>query len=340
MKSYRANLPLGGVRGDVLARAGWRPAETDAPWALWLAVKGKGVEARLDALRPRSPEAQLGALPGGQWLGSKRRLWIALVRSLGPRAATVMPWTWLPEIEGDHRRLAGHLRDQPGTVLVLKDATRQRRAGVSIVEDPTTLDLGALAAAKPGTMLVQQAIPDLLEVAGRRFNLRTWVVVARADGRVRVSLHDDALLVYAQPTGSADERWITRPSETGPPPGAPGRLSALLPHLRDAGAPQGLVPRRIREAIVRCVEATLPELARAPHNDRPCFELFGVDLALDSALRAWVLEWNRRPRLRPRDEAERPFRERVYAGAMAAGGVAGFEPDPGFRQIADLPLPA
>jgi hypothetical protein len=305
-----------GVQKEALDRLGW--AHGDPDWELWLPSTGEPVEKALAGLRPPRPDAVIGAVPECRHFSNKRRLWHALVRARGREVAkAVMPETFLPEVPADLREMQAQ-----GGPWIVKNARLQRRRGIHLVEK---FDEAMALVGGEGDWLIQHRLLDLLTVANHRCNLRAYLVVVREADAVTASLHRWGPVVYASAPVSDGgfDAWITLSQPDWPgPPGAPLDLPSLLSTLTAAGFDPSPVLRGMGRAMRAAVGAVAPLIAASGTlRAHRCFELFGVDFAIDREFRPWLLEVNRQPMMEPRFDGERAQRLDVISDALACAGL-------------------
>lgn len=80
-------------------------------------------------------------------------------------------------------------------------------------------------------------------------------------------------------------------------------------------------PARVADAAAQMQQAVLHVLNAVQHkipSTPGCFELLGIDVLLDGALRPWVLELNASPALSATSEHDRVFKLRLMHAALAA----------------------
>ncbi len=304
------------VQEEALDHIGWRYQNNN--WMLWLPSPGDLIEQSLAALRPTRPDAVSGAVPECRHISSKRRLWHTLVRARGREIAkTVLPETFLPEFPSDLRRI-----NTQGGPWIVKNARLQRRRGIYLVE---TADKAMDLVSGPGDWLIQHRLQHLLTISNHRCSLRAYLLVVREPGSITASLHRWGPVVYASVpvTDEGFDAWITisKKDWLGPPE-APTDLPSLVDTLIAAGFDPSPLLRGMGRAIRAVVGSVAPAIAASETLlGHLCFELFGVDFAIDRDFKPWLLEINRIPMMTPRFEGERAKRQGVLIDTLARAGL-------------------
>lgn len=186
-----------------------------------------------------------------------------------------------------------------------------------------------------GNMLVaQKYIQNPLLVSGYKFDIRLYVLIASCDP-LRVYIYHDGLARLCtesfQPANDENKdnhfmhltnysinrahtsNFQSSHDATEGSVGSKRTLSALLDTMRREGRPLDDLWPRLRDMAAKAAIAAQPALARHHRTYRPadmagdcCFELLGMDVLLDDALRPWLLEMNLAPSLQVCPPASSP----------------------------------
>lgn len=291
------------LNSDQIAVMDQLGATAGEPWDLFVSGQGRGLDRELDKITGNGVVIGLrGTLP----LVSKTGLWVRMANRLGKHATNHVPFAYVL----DHDRDRGRLADHPGP-LIVKLPGKQRRRGIRLVRSG--------AEALEYSLGIAQEIEPSLQVAGRGMHLRCYVILAH-DGRTLTPwLHQLGKCVYA-PEGQI----ITAGAEPIPP-GAPRTLADLSEGLRRAGhdpAPMLAALAANVKAALRCAAGSIAAPACATAAAMP----FGVDFVVRPDLSVRLLEFNRRPDLKGRDDADRALKQRVWLDTLRLAGIAGGAP--------------
>ena len=272
----------------------------------------------------------VGAVVGADALASKRILWARLCTHLGrARAATLMPETFLIDLASDRARFEA--RAEAGSSWFLKHPGRQARRGIRVQTVPFDLP----AAVEEGFTLVQRPVPGLRLVRGHRMHVRRYLVAVVEQRTVSGFLLETGKCIYA-PAPWRDEAMSTDTLVTTTkdgwvgPAGAPRDLAGLHTELTRHGADVDTLERSMADACAQALAAVAARLAPGPLHEHRCFQIFGVDFVLDEHDRAWLLEINKRPSMRARDD-EDARQKRSVASATLSLGLG--RSDAGFRSL-------
>ncbi|KAJ4437028.1 hypothetical protein ANN_17161, partial [Periplaneta americana] len=170
------------------------------------------------------------------------------------------------------------------------------------------------------TLVVAKYIDNPLLVDGHKCDLRLYVAVTSYDPLL-VYMYEEGLVRFATVKYDTSGKHLWNPcmhlcnysinkyhsdyikseDPEAEDVGHKWTLSALLRHLRAQGTDTSLLMQRIEEVVVKAILASAPPIISAcrmfvPHP-RNCFELYGFDILIDSALKPWLLEVNLSPSL-------------------------------------------
>ncbi|BDA46895.1 probable tubulin polyglutamylase ttll6 [Coccomyxa sp. Obi] len=308
-------------------------------WTEFLSTKGFYVpdqwdvywanrRACLKALPHTRPGQKVSCMPGITALSDKRRLIETLTSAYGDGAFTILPRTFLlPELYWDWRLwIQGHMEGDGEKLWVLKE-NAHRGQGVIVLPEKEAMARAISVRGRDGTLLYEMAqayISKQLTVAGRKFYLRVWVVVSKAEP-VRVYLFNGGVL----PFGSLKDEGAAAGKDDGTCSADAHRhgnqqhdagddlivnlwrnrgeaviwsVDDFRQHLGEVSGSSAAFDRlwaAIQHKIGLTFAAAQPELSEAarqhPSPQGVAFEVLGVDFLVDSDLRPWLLEVNAVP---------------------------------------------
>ena len=288
LRSVCAELGLRLVEGD--------DSDDDATTVFWHSLSNAPYKARRAALRD------------GQWVsklwGARRASTKAAVADACGSAAG-HPATWV--LPRDAPRLAA---EASSGWLIVKPADGAKGTGIWLARDAAEV----LEHMDDTPRVCQRYVADpLLDGAGRKFDLRLYVLLMEAGGDRRAYLCRDGLVrscarPYAPPDASnRDERTIHL-CNTAVNSNACKR--GLAESVADGG---DLLPWPALAACAAEAAAALWASLDGERRRRPArpgkneFQLFGFDVLLDAAGAAHLLEINCNPSMRVDDDPQAPF---------------------------------
>jgi hypothetical protein len=341
------------VLRNPLSAAGWKPTDGD-DWNLWWShgVPQPSVYEQL------SPGRWVNHIPGILSLTRKDRLageLAAAVDRVAARGGSDEGWhpaTYLPP--GDRRAYLRAVEDSPDRVWIQKPRGAARGEGVALVADTD-------AAARLGDQwVIQEYLADPHLIDGYKYTLRFYVVITSVVPLV-VYVFDEGFTKFAsRPFSfavSEDPRFahLTNPDVLALDQEVPTSSRNLLRRdyerlLRSQGVDVGLLFGRINEVIASTVAAVRERLVAGLEavTDHPagCFELLGLDVLVDSAMKPWLIECNLAPSLEveasPAGRAAREeawVKQNLVSDLAALVGLTAERPGPdservgGFRRI-------
>ncbi|KAF4520504.1 hypothetical protein B566_EDAN004827 [Ephemera danica] len=266
---------------------------------------------------------KMNHFPGTFQIGRKDRLWRNLHRLMlkfGKKEFGFMPRTFI--LPQDIRLLRQAWEKTCGIERwIVKPPASARGTGIRVVHKWSQIP-------KKRPLVVQRYIAQPYLINGSKFDLRLYVFVSSIDP-LRIYLYDDGLVrfasvKYSSEMSSLHDRYMhltnysinknssqyTQNENADACQGHKWTVKALWSYLSGQGVDTNALWSRLEDLVVKTLvsgEAAISNLIREHVSSRYCcYELFGVDVLLDSNLRPWLLEVNISPSLHsssPLDQA-------------------------------------
>ncbi|XP_011644199.1 probable tubulin polyglutamylase TTLL9 [Pogonomyrmex barbatus] len=324
----------------VMLARGWTQIvdPEDASWHLWWCDTGDMLRQALDGDRRKlSPHQRVPHFRNHYELTRKNYLYRNLKRyrkalmragkTAEARISDVMPVTF--ELPSDYRLFVEEYHKQQGATWIVKPVASSRGKGIFLfrkLKDLVEWKSKEVKLQQPGipieTYVVQRYIDNPYLVAGRKFDLRIYVLVtsfhplkvwlaregfARLCGQLfdleniddnRVHLTNTAIQLKASQNADGI------PSVKGE--NGERNCKWALSKLRDylIAYYEAEVVENLMQRIAGVIMASLLAVQPAMMQDRNCFELYGYDILLSDDLRPWLLEINASPALTGTDNED------------------------------------
>jgi tubulin polyglutamylase TTLL4 len=195
----------------------------------------------------------------------------------------------LPE---DGARLAQRWRENK--VWIVKPCSGARGSGIHLLDssqsDPPRSAKG---------IVVQVYIQRPFLIQNRRFDVRLYALVLTVTP-LRIYLHEAGLARFAEKDyrddGALDDRKIHLTNADRQKSGN-WSLTDLFKHLEERGVSTNELKKEFERITISTFIAGMCKIRESlpVANRRTCFELYGLDLILDSDLKCWLLEVNVSP---------------------------------------------
>ncbi|KAJ1522927.1 hypothetical protein ONE63_002066 [Megalurothrips usitatus] len=192
--------------------------------------------------------------------------------------------------------------DRGQTVWICKPVGQSQGKGIFLFRNMNELSCSS-------SSVVQRYVQDPLLIAGYKFDLRLYVCVPSfhplrvylyREGLARFSTERFSLKsldnLYCHLTNTSLNKQSPAYSEMKERVGAAGckwTLQQLRRHFHQARMPDWWLWQRISQLVVLTVLSQLRAVPRTAN----CFEFYGFDVLIDSAMRPWLLEVNLSPAL-------------------------------------------
>jgi hypothetical protein len=321
-------------------------AETNSDdWDLLWCGKGqyKALAARgLDL--PRRWQKHNHCFSAGLLAGNKHSFVVhhnEMLRHFGPQEYGHVPEMY--HLPMERNSLMQAMRAEPDAVWILKPSTGARGEGIKLLSRPEQLPR------LPTKDTVQRYIADPYLIEQRKVHLRLYLVIAEV-APLRLLLFKDGLALFAS------EEYDTNPAHhdnlfvhltnaatmkgVAPDPTRDAEynnggdheksrlawaLRPFLQHLEAEGRDAAAIMRAVKDALVKTLLSGQARAQFAYRRPGSCFDLFGVDVMFDAAMKPYVLEINLAPQLNSPGRVNQRVHERLLYQLI---GLMGRRPTP------------
>jgi hypothetical protein len=311
------------VVASALEKRGWQRLQFEAHFTKRFDLKWVEQRAKIDY--KRHIEGQLvNHIPNNDVITNKARF-IATMRSYEDSSGNRFLWhpdTYLSERAADKLAALAQAETNPDMTWILKPARGLGGNGIEFASGPAELreklfppsrDLALEASSKglhtKDTWVIQRYVKDPLLLAGRKFDIRVYCLVARTTprhlwffhpGYCKVALEDydgsNLSNRFAHLTNACVQKThpAYRESFRGAHIWSEAEAEA---HLVESGKVEGVgqfwprVHRDMKNALIQVHEASKGALDRR----KGYFDLWGVDFMLDDSMNLYLLEINSNP---------------------------------------------
>lgn len=254
-------------------------------------------------------------LPGSFQIGRKDRVWRNLQNQMvkhGKKEFGFMPRTFVIPTDLKTLRSVWPRYAQKNVKWIIKPPASARGTGIRVVNQWAQIP-------KRKPLIVQRYIERPLLINGSKFDLRLYVLVTCMNP-LRVFMHTDGLarfasVKYSEKVDTLNDRYMhltnysinklssnyTKNEDANACQGHKWTLKSLWSYLADQGYNVTMLWSALKNLVLRTIlagEAPINAMTKVNVQSRyNCFELFGVDVILDSELIPWLLEVNISPSL-------------------------------------------
>ncbi|KAL7040879.1 hypothetical protein ACKWTF_000545 [Chironomus riparius] len=254
-------------------------------------------------------------LPGSFQIGRKDRCWRnlqTLMSRHGKKEFGFMPRTFIIPQDLNMLRQTWHKYSQKNTKWIIKPPASARGTGIRVVNSWSQIP-------KRKPLIVQRYIERPLLINGSKFDLRLYVLVTSLNP-LRVYMHTDGLarfasVKYSERTETLNDRYMhltnysinklstsyDKNDDANACKGMKWTIKSLWSYLQQRGINTERLWGALRNLVLRTIlagEGPINSMMKTNlQNKYNAFELFGIDVLLDSELVPWLLEVNISPSL-------------------------------------------
>ena len=319
--------PLGGIYKEILNEESVNLTQDLSEFNLYYPCGYNGVEKELRALDLGGKTGQnIFGICGSDTIASKSSLWKVVSEHYGREfASKLIPESWLLK---DNREFPLFKQQFTADKIYILKKNVQRKKGIKL-----TSDLEEVENAYKSKYVMVQEKHDSIIINKRRLNLRIYVFVVYKNGKKSVYIHDSAKVLYTskdveENSSSNSEEFETLITNSYVTDleiynKNPLTLNKLLVYLEEnRGVNSVALKRKIYDVLKNIMIALLPRVCNCKNmRDQNMYQMFGADVLIDTKFKPYVLEFNKGPDMKHKDDADYKLKKKVIFDTFEKIGV-------------------
>lgn len=319
--------PLGGIYKEILNEEDVSLTHDLAEFNLYYPCGYNGVEKELRALDLGGKTGQnIFGICGSDTIASKSSLWKVVSEHYGREfAGKLIPESWLLK---DNREFPLFKEQFTADKIYILKKNVQRKKGIKL-----TSDLEEVENAYKSKYVMVQEKHDSIIINKRRLNLRIYVFVVYKNGKKSVYIHDSAKVLYTskdveENSSSNSEEFETLITNSYVTDleiynKNPLTLNKLLVYLEEnRGVNSVAMKQKIYAVLKNVMIALLPKVCNCKNmRDQNMYQMFGADVLIDTKFKPYVLEFNKGPDMKHKDDADYKLKKKVIFDTFEKIGV-------------------
>ena len=319
--------PLGGIYKEILNEESVNLTQDLSEFNLYYPCGYNGVEKELRALDLGGKTGQnIFGICGSDTIASKSSLWKVVSEHYGREfASKLIPESWLLK---DNREFPLFKQQFTADKIYILKKNVQRKKGIKL-----TSDLEEVENAYKSKYVMVQEKHDSIIINKRRLNLRIYVFVVYKNGKKSVYIHDSAKVLYTskdveENSSSNSEEFETLITNSYVTDleiynKNPLTLNKLLVYLEEnRGVNSVAMKQKIYAVLKNVMIALLPKGCNCKNmRDQNMYQMFGADVLIDTKFKPYVLEFNKGPDMKHKDEADYKLKKKVIFDTFEKIGV-------------------
>lgn len=319
--------PLGGIYKEILNEENVNLTHDLSEFGLYYPCGYNGVEKELRALDLGDRKGQnVFGICGSDTIASKSSLWKVVSGYYGREfASKLIPESWL--LKNNVEFPLFEKKFDSDKVYILKKNV-QRKKGIKL-----TSDLEEVKNAYKSKYVMVQEKRDSIIINKRRLNLRIYVFVVYKQGKKSVFIHDSAKVLYTskdvdENSNSNSEEFETLITNSYVTDleiynKNPLTMNKLLDYLEENREVNSVKMRqKIYNLLKNVMIALLPKVCNCKNmRDQNMYQMFGADVLIDTDYNPYVLEFNKGPDMKHKDEADHKLKKKVIFDTFEKMGV-------------------
>lgn len=319
--------PLGGIYKEILNEESINLTQDLSEFNLYYPCGYNGVEKELRALDLGGKTGQnIFGICGSDTIASKSSLWKVVSEHYGREfASKLIPESWLLK---DNREFPLFKEQFTADKIYILKKNVQRKKGIKL-----TSDLEEVENAYKSKYVMVQEKHDSIIINKRRLNLRIYVFVVYKNGKKSVYIHDSAKVLYTskdveENSSSNSEEFETLITNSYVTDleiynKNPLTLTKLLVYLEEnRGVNSVALKQKIYAVLKNVMIALLPKVCNCKNmRDQNMYQMFGADVLIDTKFKPYVLEFNKGPDMKHKDDADYKLKKKVIFDTFEKIGV-------------------
>ena len=327
LKYYRCDdKKLLGITNDIFQDFNLFKNNTD--WDVYIPCGYNNVEHELKKIQIKnkndSDKKYIFGINGCDSIVSKNKIWDSLVSCYGRRKSrTLMPESFVLDNMSDMKAFKNYFNKKD--IYILKKNV-QRKEGLKLTSDLHVI----LEAYKENYRVVQKYLTNLYLINKRKINLRIYLLIVIKNNKIYFYMSDIGKCIYTNKEYSNDnfdfESNITSYHlDMTVYKSNPRNLNELYEFInKDSGNPDASTYlsneiHSLMKSVSYCLSNNIYQSDNIKNTT--CFQLFGADVIFDTNLHPYLLEFNKGPDMKPRDDIDRTMKTKVQIDMFSKVGM-------------------
>ena len=327
LKYYRCDdKKLLGITNDIFQDFNLFKNNTD--WDVYIPCGYNNVEHELKKIQIKnkndSDKKYIFGINGCDSIVSKNKIWDSLVSCYGRRKSrTLMPESFVLDNMSDMKAFKNYYNKKD--IYILKKNV-QRKEGLKLTSDLHVI----LEAYKENYRVVQKYLTNLYLINKRKINLRIYLLIVIKNNKIYFYMSNIGKCIYTYKEYSNDnfdfESNITSYHlDMTVYKSNPRNLNELYEYInKDSGNPDASTYlsneiHSLMKSVSYCLSNNIYQSDNIKNTT--CFQLFGADVIFDTNLHPYLLEFNKGPDMKPRDDIDRTMKTKVQIDMFSKVGM-------------------
>lgn len=310
--NYKRCRKATGITKEVLSQHNVKKSDTD--WQLLLPCSYTKAQTELKGFDDKGK--YIYAIEDCDKLVSKTSLWKILKSYYGRKEASkIMPETYLLKNKNDKNLFKSIFN--PKETYIMKNG-KQRKQGIKL-----TNNINEILTTKD-YFLVQKMIESHKQ-NGYKYNFRCYLLIICKDANTQFFLHNKIKYLYTKNKATTN-KLIKEEHITDSYSMNKDIYKDNPRYVRDEQ-----IYKKIHDLLKKVVSALPNQICQKIKNNTR-FQMFGVDIVLDEHLNPYILEMNKGPDMKPKDDEDHKIKKKVIEDTFGKVDLIDVE-DNEYREI-------
>jgi hypothetical protein len=262
------------------------------------------------------------AIQGCDVLAGKDTLWQQLEKTYSREGAkTIMPETYLTNSPMDMELFKSSYKQE--NIYILKKNI-QRKRGIIILNN--LMNILDTIKRDPRYIIIQHYIPNPFLINQRKLNIRLYVsIICKPNTAPGAYLHPDGKCIYSnqdynpKDIANLESHLTSLNLDVNVYSSVPHNLKQLEKYI--GNNEYSIIWNKIVKKLGMVIRAVNPVICQ-DIKGTVNFQLFGVDVMLDTAMEPWILEFNKGPDMTYKTPMDKEIKQSVYEDLFQLVGLS------------------
>jgi hypothetical protein len=282
-------------------------------WDIYYPCTYNNIEQQLRKLKVDTSDQLIYGVSGTDFIVSKNGLWELLFNKFKHNAKHIMPQTYILDNKNDMSRF-NHQYTSDKIYILKKNL--QRKEGLKITQDLYEI----MNASTENYKVVQEYMINTLLINKRKVNLRLYLLITTQFGKVNALLHKQGKVIYTNKDYNHNNIFDLESNVTSinlnqdiykiNPLTYTDFLEYINKNYKNKDVTK--VNNDVIQLVNNIILASQHKLGKLSHlQNNFCFQLYGLDIFFDNTLHPYILELNKGPDMRPKNERDKLIKAKV-----------------------------